>query len=400
MLVQLKKLTLLFLLLCLPFLNLNAQKQDIHNLLNEVNLDSLLYSVKQLTGLEPVELSNQTRYINSRYKEQPGNEWAAQYLHQRLEQYGYNPVYQNFDAIGQNVYAIKEGNVFPDQAFLICAHYDAIAVPFEQAVGADDNASGCATVLEAARLFHDKTLPYTVIFVFFDEEEQGMIGSYAFNNRFDFDEYTIKAVINIDMIGYDDNLDFKSDIHTRPYAQSNELAYKMVELNDTFSIGLQLNIRNPGTTASDHSPFWENNISAVLLIEDALDFNRYYHTKFDSIQYFNDSFFYKNTQLALGTLGWLAWHEENILGLNKISNNTLKMYPNPGNGKLTIEAKDAGILHIYNANGLLIEQKEVDQGLHQLELNQLTSPGLLWIKLQCRGTVYSHRYLFLSNPTQ
>ena len=386
-----------FLTVCLSLFtpNLSAQKQDIQNVLNEVHLDSLLFSVKQLTGIEPVELSNQTRTINSRFKDEPGNAWAAQYLGERLKQYGYNAVYQNFNASGQNVYAVKEGSLFPDQAFVICAHYDAIAIPYDQAIGADDNASGCAAVLEAARLFRDKTLPYTLIFIFFDEEEQGMIGSYAFNSRFDFDEYAIKAVINIDMIGYDNNLDYKADIHTRPYAQSNELAYKMVELNDTFSIGLTLNIRNPGTTASDHSPFWENNISAILLIEDALDFNRYYHTKFDSIQYFHDSFFYKNTQLALATLGWLAWHEDDILSVKNFTKKSIKLYPNPGRGNFVLESFEEGILSIYSSNGQLMSQMEVKPGLNNMELPPHITPGLLWFKLDCQGSMYSDKYLFL-----
>ena len=56
------------------------------------------------------------------------------------------------------------------------------------APGADDNASGTAAVIEAARIFTQYDSKYTIIYALWDEEEQGLIGSayyahQAFNCR-------------------------------------------------------------------------------------------------------------------------------------------------------------------------------------------------------------------------
>lgn len=358
----------------------SAQKEMIQALVDSVHLDSLKLTVSHLTGLEPTLIGSQNRTINSRYKGEPGNQWAATYLKQRLEAYGYITSTQNFDVTGQNVYAIREGNQFPDQAFVICAHYDAIAIPYNQAIGADDNASGCAAVIEAARLLKDSDFPYTLIFVFFDEEEQGLVGSKAFNSQFDFDQYAVEAAFNLDMIAYDDNHDFKGEINTRPYAHSVELAHKIWPLNDTFNIGLDLKIVNPGTTASDHDAFWQNGISAILLIEDDNDFHRYYHTKHDSMQYFHDSFFYRNAQFALASLCWFASNPNQDLHYFKPESAQLRVYPNPAGELVTVEIPAPGILSIYDLSGKKIADHSITEaGPLNLNLN-LNTPLLLYFQ--------------------
>jgi hypothetical protein len=67
-------------------------------------------------------------------------------------------------------------------------------------------------------------------------------------------------------------------------------------------------INNPGSSYSDHSSFWQRGFPAVLLIEDDFynDFNFYYHTSNDRIQYFNDTYFHNSSKLAIGTLSELA----------------------------------------------------------------------------------------------
>lgn len=379
------------------FHTLKAQKAEVEQILQQVHLDSLLFSVAQLTGIEKVSINGQEQTIYSRYRSQVPNDWAATYLADRLQAYGYTPQNQYFDALGKNVYAIKEGNLYPDRAFVICAHYDAIAIPYDQAVGADDNASGCSGVLEAARLLKDSDFPFTLIFIFFDEEEQGLLGSMAFNQQFDFDKYGIEAVFNLDMIGYDYNEDFKAEIHTRPYANSIELANKIIGLNDTFQIGLNLSIENPGTNASDHDAFWQTGKTAVLLIEDEQDFNRFYHTKHDSMQYFNDSFLYRNVCFAIASLCWFASDKDNTLSLEPGQTAGLGVYPNPTNGRLWLESPEAGQVRIYALDGKLLAQFPVEAGKNELDLSVWKSVGQVVIQLQGESNSFRSNMLFL-NP--
>jgi hypothetical protein len=114
------------------------------------------------------------------------------------------------------------------------------------------------------------------------------------------------GVINLDMIAWDSNSDNKAEIHTRPIANSIALKDKMLEINTLYNTGLTLSTINPGATYSDHASFWTRNYGAILLIEFDGDFNAYYHTVNDKIQYFNMPYFLKMSKAAIGTVATLA----------------------------------------------------------------------------------------------
>ena len=72
-----------------------------------------------------------------------------------------------------------QGRIRPDDRFVVGAHYDSISGnPFD-APGAEDNASGCAGVLEIARIFAANPPEATIHFVCYAGEEQGLHGSTA-----------------------------------------------------------------------------------------------------------------------------------------------------------------------------------------------------------------------------
>ncbi|MDZ7625637.1 MAG: M28 family peptidase [Ignavibacteriaceae bacterium] len=230
---------------------------------------------------------------------------AANYIKEKLASYGLVTYDQNFSSTGRNVYGVQLGTVYPNKKYIICAHYDDMPSG-TTAPGADDNASGTAAVIEAARIFTQYNSKYTIIYALWDEEEQGLIGSayyalQAFNSG-----DSIMGVINMDMIAYDSNNDNIADLHTRPVGTSIYLKDKMVEVNSLYSLGLTLDIKNPGSTYSDHASFWNRNYGAILLIEDRSDFNAYYHTVNDKIQYFNMTYFLKMSKASLGTVATLA----------------------------------------------------------------------------------------------
>ncbi|MBI1221007.1 MAG: M20/M25/M40 family metallo-hydrolase [Bacteroidetes bacterium] len=378
------------------FHTLKAQKAEIEQILHEVNLDSLLFSVKQLTGIEPVLIHGQPQIIYSRYKTQTPNAWAAMYLHDRMQAYGYETSYENFEATGQNIIALKKGTLYPEKIFLMCAHYDAIALPYDHATGADDNGSGCAAVLEAGRLLKDLSLPFSIMFVFFDEEEQGFIGSNHFVQNFNFKQTEIRATFNLDMIAYDDNHDFKASINTRDYGNSVELANKIIGLNDTFQIGLNLNILNPGSTSSDHESFWEYNKTAVFLAEDDKDFNRYWHTKYDSITYFNDSFFYRNTQFAIASMLWFASNKYNDLAVQSINKvPVFQAFPNPAKAQFTVYTESNGILEIYQLDGKQIHTQEIINGNNPIQIDVGNKPRNILLRFMNESGSIQSKWLLL-----
>jgi Zn-dependent M28 family amino/carboxypeptidase len=67
--------------------------------------------------------------------------------------------------------------------------------------GADDNASGTAAVLDLARRFADRAAKRSILFVNFDAEEVGLVGSRAFLARTAIPRTAMSFMINLDMVG-------------------------------------------------------------------------------------------------------------------------------------------------------------------------------------------------------
>lgn len=105
---------------------------------------------------------------------------------------------------GFNVCGIKKGK--SEQSLAYSAHFDHIGTNNKEGDniynGADDDASGVATVIGLADYFKDKKTDYSMVFMAFNAEEIGLIGSKAladdeklnpvFNN--------IKALFNFEML--------------------------------------------------------------------------------------------------------------------------------------------------------------------------------------------------------
>lgn len=301
------KTKLLFLVACfLTFsFTLYPQTPVIQQILDNINSDSLVHFVSQLSGEEPVIINGTQQTIYSRNKYQPGNNYAADFVKEKFESYGLDAYDQNFSSTGRNVYAVKTGTDYPNKKFIICAHYDDMPSG-SLAPGADDNGSGTASVIEAARVLSQYSFPYTLIFAIWDEEEQGLVGSEYYASQAQSAGDSIMGVINMDMIAWDSNNDNTCNIHTDDVGITFEIYDKMVELNAQYDIGMDIVEVYPQQPYSDHASFLGHGYSAILLIEDDYDFNAYYHTINDLLQYYNIDYFTKSAKLAVATVASYA----------------------------------------------------------------------------------------------
>jgi hypothetical protein len=297
----LQSVILILALQCISF----SQNPVIQTIINQTNIDSLTYFVRELSGDVQTIIGGSPYTIISRHKNQPGNNKAADYIKQKLNNYGLVTYDQNFSSTGRNVYGVQLGTLYPNKKYIICAHYDNMPSG-TTAPGADDNASGTAAVIEAARIFTQYNSKYTIIYALWDEEEQGLIGSAYYALQAYNAGDSIMGVINMDMISYDSNSDGQAEIHTRPIASSISLKDNLLTLNTLYGIGLTLSTINPGATWSDHASFWTRNFGAICLIELDGDFNAYYHTVNDKIQYFNMPYYLRMSKAAIGTVATLA----------------------------------------------------------------------------------------------
>lgn len=284
--------------------NLFPQSPVVQQILNSVSQDSIIKFVSELSGAVPTIINGTSQTIVSRHKLQPGNSLAETYIKQKLQNYGLTTTIQTFSTTGKNVYGVKTGTEFPNKKFIICAHFDDMPSG-TTAPGADDNGSGTAAVIEAARILSQYSFPYTIVFALWDEEEQGLVGSEYYATQAQTNGDSILGVINLDMIAYDGNNDGNADVHTSSIANTTALKDKMLEINLAYAINLDLDVV-PAQPYSDHQSFLDHGYSAILLIEDDNDFHPQYHTVNDNLSYYNQPYFMKMSKLAIATLATLS----------------------------------------------------------------------------------------------
>ena len=190
-----------------------------------------------------------------------------------------------------NVVARIEGSSTPDRWYVIGGHYDSISNNTSQAApGAEDNASGTAAVLEMARILAAARPQSTIIFMCYSGEEQGLYGSRDHVDRLiaDNDTDKIQAVLTMDMIGYtgDEDLDVLLETERRVSWMVELFEQAATDYTDLRSVVSY----NP--FGSDHMPYLNNNLDALLVIENDYESYPGYHRTNDTID---------NVDLAMGT---------------------------------------------------------------------------------------------------
>jgi hypothetical protein len=315
----------------------HAQHPVVETILAEMSIDSMMRYTMQLSGELPVDVGNGPQLIASRHKNHPGNAMAQAFIEQKLVQFGYQPTVQSFSATGKNVLATKAGVVPGSPAMLAGAHYDAMPGGVYDAPGADDNGSGTAAILEAARILSAHQFEHPIIFAFWDEEEQGLVGSAFHAGGLAANDVVLRGVINVDAIAYDSDDDREARIHSRPIGNSHEIADSVFAVRAHYNIDLDLLLTVPGATYSDHASFWNEGYGAILIIEDFTnDGNPFYHTPNDKVEHFNVPYFEKLARLSIATLATMAVPVTSSTGLSDATGQhpRLTAWPNPARDEM------------------------------------------------------------------
>jgi hypothetical protein len=265
-------------------------------IVGEVNRDNLRSYVQSLQDFE-------TRYTTT-----PNCVLAAQFLLNYFQTVGLDAWLQPFvfgSSSSQNVIAELKGTTSPEDIVIICAHYDSTSnEPDVLAPGADDNASGTAAVMEAARILAKYPFDFTIRFIAFSAEEQGLYGSRAYSAGALAESQRIMAVINLDMIAYADKM--PEDLDVIVNSQSQWLAERAAFAAATYTgLAVRKSI-NASFVYSDHAPFWDRGYPALCGIEDESIMNPYYHKTTDTIDTLNFDFYESAAETALAALADLA----------------------------------------------------------------------------------------------
>lgn len=123
-----------------------------------------------------------------------------------------------------NAVAIQRGTERPNEVVIVQGHIDSrvtdVMDATSDAPGANDNASGTALVLEAARVLSKSKFPTTIVYAALSGEEQGLFGGKLLADYAKSQGWTIKAVLNNDIVGGSRGSDGKvDDAHVRLFSE-------------------------------------------------------------------------------------------------------------------------------------------------------------------------------------
>lgn len=257
---------------------------------NKGQADSATYRAEVVAAFDQDNWHSDLKTLSAwnRNISQPGVLQARDFIAKEFESLGLTVTMPEFKVGSTKAYNVVGkivGKTRPDEVYIVGAHYDSTSENTSKAApGAEDNGSGTAALIAMARVFAEFPPDATIIFIAFSGEEQGLYGSKDYVEKLAAaDSAKLKRVLIMDMIAYsqDDDLDALLETHER---NANFVA----ELADAAAKFTKLRIvTSYDYWGSDHVPFINKNVPAVLTIENDYDHYPSYHRTTDTIDKIN-----------------------------------------------------------------------------------------------------------------
>jgi hypothetical protein len=229
---------------------------------------------------------------------------AAAYLDAELAGAGYRVRRETYEVAGQpchNLEVERPGSSQAGEVVVVGAHYDTVI----GSPGADDNASGTAALLVLARRFAERTLPRTLRFVAFVNEEiyfqQPEMGSLVYAREIRKRGDRVVTMVSLETIGY-----YSDEAGSQKYPPPLGLLYPSTGnfLGFVGNVGSRAQVRTalaafrrharfpsegaaippilPGVSWSDHWAFWEAGYPALMVTDTAPYRYPWYHAPGDT----------------------------------------------------------------------------------------------------------------------
>jgi Zn-dependent M28 family amino/carboxypeptidase len=243
----------------------------------------------------------------------PGGEKARAYIVARFEEMGIAAPamgrLQPFQATsrrgatvnGVNVLGVIPGTRRGDRYIVVTAHYDHVGAP-DGVIhnGADDNASGVATMLALAAELKRRAPEHSVIFVAFDAEESGLLGAKHFVEAPPVPLESIALNLNFDMTA---RAETDSKLWVTGTYQNPSFRPLLEGIAPVGGISLAFGKDTPQDTgannwveASDHGAFFRANVPFLYL---GVEFHPDYHQPTDDVERVQPAVFQSSTTLAI-----------------------------------------------------------------------------------------------------
>lgn len=349
-------------------------------------------------------LLNDLKYFDSLGVKEMETEAVAETMHwiqKRYTRLGYTDIvidpFERQGIKGENIIITKQGIKYPDQYLVVDAHYDTKRGP-----GANDNGSGTVILLELARLLKDVETNYSIKFIHFSGEEDGLWGSQHYVRSVAVpDSLDLTLILNIDQVG-----GVAGDLNNTIVCERDE--GNLVPFNDSPSadatdylakcVGLysDLNTTISYAYGSDYMPFEAEGYVITGFYEDNV--SPFGHTPSDTWENTDPEFLHQMGRASLGAVLHFAEIGKNYVGGITYLEHDFQVYPNPFNNQFRVglgKEKFSGFVRVYNTQGKLVyetsvkNQNQVDVSMDaqpagayflRLETSKVTSKGLLILK--------------------
>jgi hypothetical protein len=281
---------------------LTSADPQIIEMIQQVNKSLLYYYDNHLTAFGP------------HYTGSEASLKVSQYIYNEFQSMGLSVEFHNWtlnDFTDRNVVATLPGTDPSSNAtYVICAHHDTHHKSRDEGPlgpGAEDDGSGVAAVLMIAKILSQYSFNYTMRFITFSGEEEGLYGSYmyardAYQRRDD-----IVAVINVDEIGFANTTEGGRTLWFWVPEQSLWIGSFIRTVSVLY--GNQINMTSfvvPVNTIGgvDCQSFIDYGFDAI----DARDFDipPWYHTQNDTLNHVNWTYLTKATKFLLAVFTELA----------------------------------------------------------------------------------------------
>jgi len=225
----------------------------------------------------------------------------------------------------ENAYAILPGTdaVLERTAFVVSGHYDSmpsdVMDPSADAPGADDDASGTAVSILAARALAPKPARATLVFAAVAGEEQGLLGARRLLEWLTKQGYTVGGMITCDIVGATNG---SPDRRVRVFSEGGpdgidspgrQMARLVEEVNGRDAVRLIFRLDRFGR-GGDHRPFVEAGLPAVRFTEPLEDYRHEHQTPRtengieygDLVKFMDFDFVARTAEIVAKTLGEMA----------------------------------------------------------------------------------------------
>lgn len=289
-------------------------------------------------------------------------------------------IYNHVNTPMPSVILTMDGANTPDEFVIIGGHIDSTAWPSkDNAPGADDNASGIASLNEMVRVLLEKDfVPNRTIEVMaFAAEEIGLVGSAEIAQEYANNGVDVAAFVQFDMTGYNGS---SSDIYiTTDWYNSNDLNTYLTQLMDHYNSNntnsdhnFTYNYTECGYGCSDHASWADNGYDAAFPFEAAMgEDNPNIHSAGDVYSFFNTpEHSMKFAKLGIEFLIEAA--KPQMLAVDDFSENAIRIFVKDKtlNYRLNNTVSNVNEVSVYNVAGQRIISEKVNTESGSLQLNQ------------------------------